>query len=59
MEMEHPVMFQGVAKDSPAFRLMTQMVRSSVLDISGGLGRTSEKREREARVERTIMWRSL
>jgi hypothetical protein len=24
-EMEHPVMFQGVAKDSPAFRLMTQM----------------------------------
>ncbi|CAM6074242.1 unnamed protein product [Sphagnum tenellum] len=23
--MEHPVMFQGVAKDSPAFRLMTQM----------------------------------
>ncbi len=32
-EMEHPVMFQGVAKDSPAFRLMTQMVRSSVLDF--------------------------
>jgi len=32
-EMEHPVMFQGVAKDSPAFRLMTQMVRSFVLDF--------------------------